>query len=355
MEDKNWMATVPPTLFDLVNHYSPSGEESKVGKVLVARLKSLGYDRAFIDEVGNAVGVMGSGERQLVLLGHMDTVPGEIPVRLEGDLLYGRGAVDAKGALAAFVDAVGDLGSTPGWQLVVIGGVDEERTSRGARFVVGEYRPEFAIIGEPSGWDRVTLGYKGYAGVQVTVRRPTAHDAAQAENVNEALVRSWLAIQEQAVMANQTSSRPFDQITPSLTALTSGSDGFENWARMKVVARLPVRTAPEAWIKGLSAVVGDAEVVSLGNTVPPFLADKNTPLVRALLRGIRSAGGDPRFVLKTGTADLNLVAPVWGCSAVAYGPGDSTLDHTPREHISLAEYNKAVSILTDVLREITAA
>ncbi len=147
----------------------------------------------------------------------------------------------------------------------------------------------------------------------------------------------------------------FDQISPSLVALSSGGDGFESWARMKVVARLPVGRSPETWIQGLAPLVGGEDLVSLGNTVPPYLADKNTPLVRAFLQAIRSAGGDPRFVLKTGTADLNLVAPVWACPAIAYGPGDSALDHTPDEHISLTEYRRAVTILADVLHKLTAS
>jgi LysW-gamma-L-lysine carboxypeptidase len=201
----------------------------------------------------------------------------------------------------------------------------------------------------------VTLGYKGYAGVEVTVRRPTGHDSGVGEKPCEVLVQLWESIAAQAALANTGIKRPFDQISPSLVALSSGGDGFENWARMKVVARLPVGTAPEAWIVGLGPLVGDEELVSLGNTVQPYLADKNTALVRAFLRGIRTAGGDPRFVVKTGTADLNLVAPVWNCPAVAYGPGDSALDHTPNEHISITEYYRSVSILTDVIREVTAS
>jgi LysW-gamma-L-lysine carboxypeptidase len=59
-------------------------------------------------------------------------------------------------------------------------------------------------------------------------------------------------------------------------------------------------------------------------------------------------------VLKTGTADLNIVAPAWGCPAVAYGPGDSALDHTPNEHISLAEYSRAVKVLVAVLKQLTS-
>jgi LysW-gamma-L-lysine carboxypeptidase len=66
----------------------------------------------------------------------------------------------------------------------------------------------------------------------------------------------------------------------------------------------------------------------------------------------RRAGGQPGFVLKTGTADLNIVAPAWGCPAVAYGPGDSTLDHTPDEHLPLEEYRNAVEVIRSVLKRL---
>ncbi len=191
------------TLLSLVSQYSPSGSEAGVVETLVARMEALGYDHAGVDAAGNAVGVLGSGERQLVLLGHIDTVPGEIEVRVEGDLLFGRGTVDAKGSLAAFVDAVASVGRVEGWQFVVIGGVDEERSSRGARFVAGEYQPKFAVIGEPSGWDRVTLGYKGYAGAEVTVRRPAAHDSGIEDKPCEILFDLWKAISAQAAEANE--------------------------------------------------------------------------------------------------------------------------------------------------------
>ena len=68
------------TLIGLVSHYSPSGEERWAVEWLVERMKSLGYDESFIDEAGNAVGVMGKGSKQVVLLGHIDTVTGEIKV-----------------------------------------------------------------------------------------------------------------------------------------------------------------------------------------------------------------------------------------------------------------------------------
>ncbi len=98
------------TLIDLVGIPSPTGSEQEATRWLVGRMLELGFTEASIDESGNAVGRMGDGPNQAILLGHIDTVPGVIPVRLEGDLLYGRGTVDAKGPLAAFVDAVAGCG-----------------------------------------------------------------------------------------------------------------------------------------------------------------------------------------------------------------------------------------------------
>ena len=128
------------TLIGLVSQYSLSGQERGAVEWLVARMKSLGYDDAFVDEAGNAVGVMGKGTKQVVLLGHIDTVPGEISVRVEDGVLYGRGSVEAKGPLASFVDAVAKIGAKDGWQFIVIGAIEEERNSGGARFVATKYK-----------------------------------------------------------------------------------------------------------------------------------------------------------------------------------------------------------------------
>ncbi len=81
----------------------------------------------------------------------------------------------------------------------------------------------------------------------------------------------------------------------------------------------------------------------------PYRAEKNTPLVRAFLRAIREQGANPSFKVKSGTSDMNVVGPPLNCPIVAYGPGDSSLDHTPDEHLDLAEYRTAIAVLSRVL------
>jgi len=342
------------TLVGLVSQYSPSGQEHDAVDWLVARMKALGYDNAFIDDAGNAVGLMGSGKRQIVLLGHIDTVPGEIKVEQCDNLLYGRGSVDAKGPLASFVDSVARVGRREGWQMVVIGAVEEERDSEGARFVVNQYDPDLAIIGEPNQWDRIGLGYKGSAWANVTIRRGQAHTASGEETAAEAAVEAWLKIKAYVDTYNTDKQKVFDQLLLTLRGLESDSNDFEQWARLKVGVRLPVDVSPDGWYTKLEEIVGVAQVERTGFPVLAWRCEKNTKLVRSFLSGIRALAGEPRFVYKTGTADLNIVAPVWKCPAVVYGPGDSSLDHTPNEHMDLVDYRKAVDVLEDALRNLSA-
>jgi LysW-gamma-L-lysine carboxypeptidase len=352
------MSTDFSTLIGLIEHYSPSGQERGAVEWLVERMKSLSFGEAFIDGIGNAVGVMGSGPKQVVLLGHIDTVPGEIKVERDDVSLYGRGSVDAKGPLACFVDAVAQLGAIDDWQFVVVGAVDEERDSLGARFVVDQYKPDFAIIGEPNNWDRIALGYKGSAWANVTIKREQSHTASGEQTAAEAAVEAWLAVKACTEAFNVEKSRAFDKLLPTLRGMESEQDGFEQWSRLNIGCRLPVDMSPDEWYGKLEETLKVSKtfrvlIERVGYPVPAWECEKNSQLVRAFLNGIRSQGGTPRFVYKTGTADLNVVAPVWQCPAVVYGPGDSVLDHTPNEYISLEDYGKAVKVLVGMLRKLT--
>lgn len=355
---------VPPTLLGLVAQYSPSGQEGQAVAWLVQHMQNLGFTQSFVDGAGNAVGVMGSGEQTIVLLGHIDTVRGQIPLRLEQDCFYGRGTVDAKGPLAAFVDATAGVGELPGWQIVVIGAVGEEADSDGARYVVERYRPRFAIIGEPSQWSRVTLGYKGTAWFEATFCASLSHTASQRPSVCEAAFIFWDSLLKWTQTYNQDKERQFDQVTPRLRGFSSGEDSFTETATLRVGVRLPLEVSPADWYRQVQSLFECLEGVNctlqaVGYPIPAYRAEKNTALVRAFLQGIRAVAAEegelisPSFALKTGTADLNIVAPVWQCPAVAYGPGDSNLDHTPDEHLPLTEYRRTVKVLQRVLRGVT--
>lgn len=347
------VSSVPETLLGLVQRYSPSGQEQEAVSYLIERMQTTGYGQAYKDEIGNAVGVMGNGTHQVILLGHIDTVPGEITLRTEGDSFYGRGTVDAKGPLAAFVDSVAAVGAIPGWQFVVIGAIDEERDSTGARYIVDQYHPDIAIIGEPSRWNRITLGYKGSAWAEITVRKPIAHTAGHGKSVCEVAVDVWEAIRTWANEFNSGRDQIFKQVSVTLRKMVSWGDSFEEWAKLQLSTRLPLDLSPDAYYVILHDLASPAEVKQIGYPIPAYRSDKNNPLVRAFLTGIRAIGGKPRFVLKSGTADMNIIGPKWNCPVVAYGPGDSNLDHSPEEHILLSEYGQSVEVLKEVMLKLS--
>lgn len=338
-------------LVGLLQRFSPSGQESSAAKYLVSQLRGLGFE-ARVDEMGSAIGSLGNGPRELMLLGHIDTVPGYIDVRQDGDKLWGRGAVDAKGPLACMAAAAAQVGPRQGWKITVIGAVGEEADGRGARFLRDRCKPDMLVIGEPSGWDRVTLGYKGDAYFWYIVRRGVTHTATELESASEAAVHFWNRVSTRCTEINADRERVFDQITPNLRSISSSSDGFTETAQLTIGLRLPLGMTLDDIEDELNLIAGDG-IVELIRGDPAYKAEKNTPLVRAFLAAIRQAGGKPAFAVKTGTSDMNTVAPVWDCPTLAYGPGDSMLDHTLDEHILVSEFRKSVGILADVIWNLT--
>src|SRR5574342_1028955 len=104
-------------LLELVKAYSPTGHEEEGVRTFVRLAESLGFATE-IDGAGNGIARIGSGKPQIVFLGHIDTVEGELPVRVEDGRVYGRGSVDAKGPLAAALLAAKDPAG-PGEIIVV--------------------------------------------------------------------------------------------------------------------------------------------------------------------------------------------------------------------------------------------
>lgn len=335
-------------LTGLVQIYSPSTQERAASEYLVAQMSALGF-RAFVDDAGNAVGTLGNGPRDIVMLGHIDTFHGYIEPRIEDGKLYGRGSVDAKGCLATFATAAARVGAREGVRFVVIGAVEEESaTSKGARFALTQYKPKVCIIGEPSGWDRITLGYKGRVLIDYEIAKAMTHTASGTRAAAEEAVAFWNRIAAFAASYNTDKPKVFDQLDPSLRALNSSDDGFTDRAVMRIGVRVPVGLTIEQ-VEQEIAQYANGATVAFSSEEQPFRADKNNALVRAFLAAIRGAGSSPAFTVKTGTADMNIVGPAWGCPIVAYGPGDSSLDHTPNEHLELDEFERAIDVLARVL------
>lgn len=328
---------------------SISTHEQPLGRFLVQQLNRMGFVTRQ-DEVGNVIAERGSGSREIVLLGHIDTVSGLVPVRREGDRLYGRGAVDAKGPFAAAATAVARQESSAACRFTLIGAVEEEGSSRGARHLLGRPAPELLIILEPSGWDAVTLGYKGSLRAHYRLSQAVSHGAGPLPSAADRAVTFVRQIQDHAASLSRGKGT-FDSLDVRITRFQSDQDGITDTAELTVAFRIPPGFDASGLRSDLEKWKGDAEL-RIEYSDPAVRAQKNTPLVRAFLAGIRKAGGTPRFKLKTGTSDMNILAPAWGCPTLAYGPGDSKLDHTPEEAIDRADFERGVDVLTAALAQL---
>jgi LysW-gamma-L-lysine carboxypeptidase len=336
-------------LVDLVRIPSVSTREQEAVAYLVARMRERGF-AARVDEAGNAVGDIGGGPLRVALVGHIDTVPGDIPVTVEDGEVVGRGAVDAKGALAAFVAAA--TNPPRGLRLTVVGAVEEEHpSSKGARQLSRERAPDYCVIGEPSGWDAVTVGYKGSLQLRVRVERPARHGAHDTASVAEDAIALFADLKRRAT-ARAAEGSAFGRVDCRLSSIVAvPGDGLTERAEMLIAYRLPPGVAP-------GDLVADARGLGLAPDIlsaeEPIKVSRATPLARAFQSAIRDAGGEPRFKVKTGTSDMNVLGPSWACPILAYGPGDSRYDHTPMERLPLDEYARAIAVLRGVLARLAA-
>ncbi len=206
--------------------------------------------------------------------------------------------------------------------MVVIGATEEEaRSSRGARHALTQWQPDACLIGEPSQWDRITLGYKGRLILRWRWHGALAHSASEVLTPAERAVAYWQRARAYAEAFNTGREGTFARLDATLQDITSGRDGAYGWAEAEIGFRLPPGVDPHALAAAL-APEDDAQVEASGHEVA-HVADRDTAVSRALRGAIRAQGGQPRFVHKTGTSDMNVVGPVWNCPIAAYGPGDS--------------------------------
>lgn len=327
----------------MVEIYSPSGEEAELVDFLVPELRELGY-RVNRDGTGNLIGRTGDGDVTVLLVGHLDTVEGEIPVRIEDGVLHGRGSVDAKAPLASFIGAGPEFAGSENLEVITAGVVEEETSSKGAYALVNAVVPDYVIVGEPSRWNGVTLGYRGSTRITYSLEVPKTHRGEGSALPAEEAVKFYEGLSD----LFEDDLTGFNSTDVRLTDFNTEDKPFEDVTEMI----LDVRTSPGFDYEELDGFIekraGKASVKRTRG-IPPVKSSKRNKLVSAFLSGIRDQGGEPKFKLKTGTADMNIFAEHWDVPIVAYGPGDSSLDHTPEEHLELKELDRAEEVLVRTL------
>jgi LysW-gamma-L-lysine carboxypeptidase len=350
----------------MLETYSPSGSEGEISRLLVAEMERLGF-RVSVDEAGNVEGRIGSGRQEVLLCGHMDTVEGFLEVRKRGKVIFGRGAVDAKSPLAALICAsVRHVEGGGKGALTVLAVVDEEGKSRGMKHYIARSKElyDYAIFGEPSGAYAVTVGYKGRLLFRINITTSAGHASAPQLFENAIYVAMRLIEQLRGLEVEWMTEGGdlFDMPTLAVTKIAGGKQDNTVPSQCEVI--LDVRVPPSKTILAVKERVykaiaelarGEAKVETvLEDENWPFVEAQGSVLVRAFVDAIKDVKGEEgRLSRKTGTSDVNDFVRRYGTSAVVYGPGNSRLDHTPLENVSLKEYFDSIGVLERVLKKLT--
>ena len=344
--------------------YTPSLSEKPLAEFLADKCDDLGFENIHIDEVGNLIATKGSGSPKILLCGHMDTVPGKIKVRKEGNTLFGRGASDAKAPLMAMLFAAASIQNNNG-TVMFVGAVDEEGNAVGIKNLVKDKLDlDYAVFGEPSGLKQVTIAYKGRLAINLRINvGDSAHASAPWLSKN-AIEESMIFVSElkKELESGQEGKKRGMMLTAALTEINGGTSHNitpkECTSTMDI--RIPVdmncKMVEEKIARLVNEVSKKREVeafYSIVDETEPFEAPHNSPLVRAFTLGVMDVEhARPTLIRKTGTGDMNVIGNRLNIPVVTYGPGDPHASHTINESVSIDEYLRGIEVLKKTLHHL---
>ena len=364
----------------LVRTPSPSRQEAEVSRIYAEELESLGFDTVSVDSMGNVTGILGGDSPHIRVLfnGHLDHAePGEMespysgaiidggPYGTNGPVLWGRGAVDMKGAIAAMAyagKAVRDAGVKLKKSIAVTAVVrEEEARGEGIKFLLDDsgIQADMSISGEPSGLD-ICLGHRGKLEYTVTTYGKTSHGAMPELGINAIYkmndfvseLRKSYSPPEHPVLGGCTYTILETGATPGrLTPITpdrcwialdrrylpSESDETVKAEIEDIFRRLEQRD-PEF----KASIVGDKDF-------PPFLCDETEEVVRLMSRARRDILNDDKKPRSWRFGVDGTFIHARGMPCVGLGPGIDSFAHTPQDHIPIDQLISACEIYAEFI------
>ena len=361
-----------------IEFYSPSGEEAEYSKFIAEYLKKHEFKVRF-DDVGNLIAEKGEGKPEILLVSHLDTIPGELPVIEKDGKIFGRGAVDCKSSLAAMVYSIThfnfeehDIG-----KIVFAGIVREEDSLIGIQeFFKSDIKPDFSIFGEPTKINQICIGYKGRLCIGFRVSTKTGHVASSWQYVNsiEIALEIWNIIKgtcwkltEQYCSTNKA-KKYFNKIIPNLSIIAGGqyTNCVPSTCEMHVDIRFPPEIHSQVIITEIRKGILDFKQVYEKDVSGEFKVQEN---ISSLIEGYEISGNEvivgalrwaifktikekPILIKKTGTTFINQIGIEFKVPSITYGPGDPRLEHTNEEFIEIKEYERCVEILPKFILKV---
>ena len=333
-----------------MNIPSTSTHEREISLFLENKLLDLGME---IARFGNSlIGKLGRGRPVLMLCGHLDTVPPYFPPRIQGTRLFGRGAADDKGGVAAIISAIASTEQRKlKGTLLTTFVVDEELRSLGAQDIMSHVDADFGVVCEPTNL-KIVNGHKGRLTLHIETSGKSAH-ASKPELGKNAIV-------EMAKLVLLLGNIPLVQHpvlgdeTMTVSAITAG--GAPNVVPDRCRIDVDYRYVPphDAYsvLEMLRVKLPEAKIEFAEdpkNFSRPFYLPTHQ-VIELLSDSIRNCGQDPQVVTMDASTDASRFNEA-GIPTVVFGPGDIAQAHTADEWIDLHEVETASTIFRELIKK----
>jgi len=356
-----------------IDSVNPSLVPGGAGEAEIARFVAEWLERAGLevdvlgpDERPSVVGIArgSGGGRSLILNAHLDTVgtagmDAPFSPRVEGECLYGRGALDMKGSLAAIMLA-GREAARQGLHgdVIVAAVADEEAGSIGTEALLGRYRAHAAIVAEPT-WMQLAIAHRGFVGAEITVTGRAAHGSRPERGVDAIVRMGRVLVGLEELDRRLRSAGPH----PLLGTGSAHASVIEGGQELSSIPERCVLLAERRTLPGETAADVERELAAIldeaGRDDPDFRADVRVPFARdayelapddPFVELVGRCAGDPEIVGMPFWADSGLIAAA-GIPTVLFGPGGEGL-HETEEWVELVDLERCLEIYLAVADEI---
>ena len=377
-------------LKELIKVRSFSGREGEAASLIKDYLSAAGVDKVFFDRLGNVIAeIKGGGSGVVVLEGHMDVVdPGDLSswrtdpftATLINGRVYGRGAVDMKGAIAAQILAISMLRELDVDVYAIY--TTHEETAEGVAFKhaitegVGR-KPDVVVIGEATSLN-LGIGHRGRAVIEVSIFGLSAHASMPQEGIN-ALVAAAEIITEASKLTSRLGSHPklgAETVVPTIIKCNSESPPrIPDFCEVLVDVRVVTGTTEESLVSRVQEVCepllrsSSARAISVrvredklkfwtgaevvAHEFFPAWLNTNRELIEHVLSAVRTSvnPGTREYVWSFSTDGVYSAGEA-GIETVGFGPGDERLAHKPNEYVSIKELEKAVKGYVELVKAL---
>jgi putative selenium metabolism hydrolase len=375
----------------LVRTPSVSGQEGAVAELIMEEMRRLDFDEVWMDRAGNVLGRIGVGDSPTLMFNsHMDTVevtephawavdPFEAVVR--DGRLYGIGACDMKGGLAATVYGAAALARhrdrLSGSVFVACVGLEEPSEGTGTRALFEDtgLHPDWVVIAEPSNL-QVVRAQRGHVEMILTVQGKGAHSSAPQLGDNAIYTAARLVFGLE-LLADQLPEDPF--LGAGVLAITdirsraASRNAIPDRCELFIDRRLTAGETEAMALLEVQRVVAregvraDVRVVeeevrthtgqrlSARRVSLPWALEERHSLVQALLQAARGMGLRPGVTRWHFATEGAYTAGVARIPTVGFGPGDPAVPHCINEHIDLKQVYAAAEVYAALAKRLLAS